>query len=161
MAAWCALNSERSRPVWSLLRAALIITGYDSFGPRYSYLRVDGRVLTRPWVSLERFGSSLKLLELRIQLLGKITVRNFWISDSNFGSGNPCLYSCDNYSPQFCSSVRNFVNFLLFLLFRAPFSFTVHGFEIVIHDLVSSLQILRFPTSIVQEISQTPCWRDV
>jgi hypothetical protein len=43
MAAWCALNSERSRLVWSLLRATLIITEYDSFGPSYSYLRVDGR----------------------------------------------------------------------------------------------------------------------
>jgi hypothetical protein len=42
MAAWCALNSKRSRSVWSLLRAVLIITGYDSFGPRYSYLRVNG-----------------------------------------------------------------------------------------------------------------------
>jgi hypothetical protein len=43
MAAWCVLSSEISRSVWSLLSAALIITGYDSFGPRYSYLRVDGR----------------------------------------------------------------------------------------------------------------------
>jgi hypothetical protein len=29
-------------------------------------------VLPRPWVSLERFGSSLNLLELKMQLLGKI-----------------------------------------------------------------------------------------
>jgi hypothetical protein len=56
-------------------------------------------VLTRPWVSLERFGSSLNLLELRMQLLGKITDRNFWNSDRNFGSENPCLYSCDNCGP--------------------------------------------------------------
>jgi hypothetical protein len=156
MTAWCALNSERSRSVWSLLRAALIINGYDSFEPRYSYLRVDGRGFNSTLSEFGEFRSSLNLLELRMQLLGKIAVRNFWTSDRNFGSGNPCLYSCDNCGPQFCSSVCNFVIFLLFLLFRAPSSFAVHGFEIVIHDLAHSLQILRFPTPIVQEISQTP-----
>jgi hypothetical protein len=55
-------------------------------------------VLTRHWVSLERFRSSLNLLELRMQLLGKIAVRNFWTSNRNFGYGNPCLYSYDNCS---------------------------------------------------------------
>jgi hypothetical protein len=91
-----------------------------------------------------------------VQLLGKITVCNFWTLDRNFGSENPYLYSYDNCGPRFCFSIRNFVNFPLFLLFRDPSSFAVHGFEIVIHDLVPSLQILIFPTPIVQEISQTP-----
>jgi hypothetical protein len=63
MAAWCALNSERSRSVWYLLRVALIITEYDSFGPRYSYLKVDGRGFNSTlsefggvWVESEPFG---------------------------------------------------------------------------------------------------------
>jgi hypothetical protein len=56
-------------------------------------------VLPRPWVSLERFGSSLNLLELKMQLLGKIAVRNFWTSDHNFGPRNPRLVFPNNYGP--------------------------------------------------------------
>jgi hypothetical protein len=55
MTAWCALNSERSRSVWSLLSATLILTGYDSFGPRYSYLRVDGRDFNSTFSELRGF----------------------------------------------------------------------------------------------------------